>query len=119
MSDSSNILTMTFTKDLNEYEYILDIQHTYTYNIFSIIQEILHLFIENYKFNEIVIIDNLDIDNNKDIINLGFHFIEYLDPTPFYIDSQYNRVDSPESTDNIKFKCYNSGYAKYSLKNKD
>lgn len=81
-------------------------------------QEILHLFIENYKFNEIIIIDNLDIDNRKDIINLGFCFVEYLEPTPFYINNQHNRVDSPESMDNIKFKCYNSGYAKYSLKNK-
>lgn len=119
MVDSTNILTMTFTKDQNEYQYILDIQHTYAYNVFSIIHEILHLFIENYKFNEIIIIDNLDIDNSKDITNLGFYFVEYLEPTPFYINNQYIRVDQPESMDNIKFKCYNSGYAKYSLKNKD
>ena len=71
-----------------------------------------------WQIEDLIRANNLDIDNSKDITNLGFYFVEYLEPTPFYIDSQYNRMDLPESTDNIKFKCYNSGYAKYSLKNK-
>ena len=83
----------------------------------SVLYHIVVFFKNKFNIDNINIITCNDICNKSLMHDMGFIEINEVINGVLYFDKYCKRIYT--YVRNACFKCYNSGYAKYSLKNKD
>ena len=84
------------------------------YHIIEGYKKLFEYFIKKYKFNKIIGISNLDFDNGRIFKELGFKFIEKIEPSFRLVKNIKKKEESKkEENNNGSFKIWGCGHLKF------